>query len=79
MMNIFTKFQKDWTTIVDFLLIAKFLARANNFGTPSTYTYKLKRNGHVHYFATKQGTSSSKTLRHVFFVTCPIKSCVMAQ
>ena len=25
-MNIFTKFHKDWTTIVDFLLIAKFWA-----------------------------------------------------
>ena len=36
-MNIFTKFHKDWTKIVDFLLIAKFLASANNFGTPSSF------------------------------------------
>ena len=35
-MNIFTKFNKDWTTIVDFLLKAKYLASANNFGTPSS-------------------------------------------
>ena len=35
-MNIFTKFYKDWTTIVDFLWIAKFLASPNNFGTSST-------------------------------------------
>ena len=35
-MNIFTKFHKDWTRIVDFLLIAKFLASANNFVTPSS-------------------------------------------
>ena len=35
-MNIFTKFNKDWTTIVDFLLIANFYASPNNFGTPST-------------------------------------------
>ena len=27
-MNIFIKFHKDWTTIVDFLLKAKFLASA---------------------------------------------------
>ena len=35
-MNIFTKFHIDGTRIVDFLLIAKFLASANNFVTPST-------------------------------------------
>ena len=34
-MNIFTEFHKDWTTIVDFLLIAKFWATANNFYSPS--------------------------------------------
>ena len=36
-MNIFTKFQKDWTTIVDFLLIAKFLASAITFCSPSIW------------------------------------------
>ena len=36
-MNIFIKFHKDWTTIEDILLIAKFLASANNFVTPSMY------------------------------------------
>ena len=36
-MIIFTKFQKDWTKIVGFLLIDKFLASANNFVTPSIY------------------------------------------
>ena len=34
-MNIFTKFHKDWSTIVDFLLIAKFLASAIIFASPS--------------------------------------------
>ena len=33
-MNIFTKFHKDWTTIVDFLLIAKFWASAIFFVHP---------------------------------------------
>ena len=31
------EYQLDWIKIVDFLLIAKFLASTNNFGTPSTY------------------------------------------
>ena len=35
-MNIFTKFHKDWTTIVDFLLIAKFWASLKFACTPST-------------------------------------------
>ena len=33
-MNIFTKFHKDWTTIVDFLLIAKFWATPIFFPHP---------------------------------------------
>ena len=40
-MNIFTKFHKDWTTIVDFLLIAKFLAIPDNYDSPSTYAFTL--------------------------------------
>ena len=32
------EYQLDWIKIVDFLLIAKFLASANNFGTPTTWT-----------------------------------------
>ena len=36
-MNIFTKFHKDWMTIVDSLLIAKFLASPDNHATPSRY------------------------------------------
>ena len=35
-MNIFTKFHKDWTTIVNFLSIAKFLAGPDNYASPST-------------------------------------------
>ena len=35
-MNIFTKFHKDWKAIVDFLLIAKFLASLNNYASPSS-------------------------------------------
>ena len=38
-MNIFTKFHKDWTIIVDFLLIAKFWAILLLFGPPSRSTY----------------------------------------
>ena len=34
-MNIFTKFHKDWATIVDFLLIAKFWASLLFFVSPS--------------------------------------------
>ena len=34
-MNIFTKFHKDWTTNVDFLLIAKFWACLLFFYSPS--------------------------------------------
>ena len=33
-MNIFTNFHKDWTTIVDFLLIAKFWASVLFFVHP---------------------------------------------
>ena len=36
-MNIFTKFHKDWTTIVNFLLIAKFWASLLLFAPPYTY------------------------------------------
>ena len=35
-MNIFTKFHKDWSKIVDFLLLAKFWAWALFFYSPST-------------------------------------------
>ena len=31
----FLKYQLDWIKIVDSVLMAKFLAIANNFGTPS--------------------------------------------
>ena len=37
-MNIFTKFHKDWTIIVDFLLTAKFLANPDNYESPCTNT-----------------------------------------
>ena len=40
-MNIFTKFHKDWTTIVDFLLNAKFLASPINFYSPSIIFKKI--------------------------------------
>ena len=36
-MYIFTKFHKDWTIIVDFLLIAKFLTIPDNYDSPSMY------------------------------------------
>ena len=36
-MNIFTKFHKDWMTIVDFLSLAKFLASPIFTYSPSTY------------------------------------------
>ena len=36
-MNIFTKFHKDWTTIVDFLVIAKFWASCKFDYSPSIY------------------------------------------
>ena len=42
-MNIFTKFHKDWTTIVDFLLIAKFFAILLFFAPPSTILKKSLR------------------------------------
>ena len=35
-MYIFTKFHKDWTIIVDFLLIDKFLASPDNYASPSS-------------------------------------------
>ena len=38
-MKIFTKFHKDWTTIVDFLLIAKFWASLLFFYSPSKYIH----------------------------------------
>ena len=41
-MNIFTKFHKDWTTIVDFLLIAKFWASPDNYQSPSITHCALK-------------------------------------
>ena len=41
-MNIFTKFHKDWTTIVDFLLIAKFWASSKFACTPSRYIIQIK-------------------------------------
>ena len=41
-MNIFTKFHKDWTTIVDFLLIAKFWASPDNYYSPSSQIGNLK-------------------------------------
>ena len=40
-MNILTKFHKDWTTIVDFLLIAKFWASSKFACTPSICFLKL--------------------------------------
>ena len=43
-MNIFTKFHKDWTTIVDFLLIAKFWASVLFFCTPSTCSKRAENN-----------------------------------
>ena len=36
-MNIFTKFHKDWTIIVDLLLLAKFLVIQDNYESPSTF------------------------------------------
>ena len=50
-MNIFTKFHKDWTAIVNFLLIAKFLASAIFYAPPSTnlLTYlRVLRSDHHH-------------------------------
>ena len=41
-MNIFTKFHKDWTIIVDFLLIAKFLAIPDNYESPYTIVFPWK-------------------------------------
>ena len=35
-MNIFIKFHKDWTEIVNLMLIGKFLASLNNFWPPSS-------------------------------------------
>ena len=32
----FLKYQLDWIKIVNFLLMSKVLASANNFGTPSS-------------------------------------------
>ena len=34
-MNIFIKFHKDWTIIMDFLLIEKFFASPDNNASPS--------------------------------------------
>ena len=42
-MYIFTKFHKDWTKIVDFLLIAKFLASPDNYATPSKYAQNAEQ------------------------------------
>ena len=41
-MYIFTKFHKDWTIIVDFLLIAKFLAIPDNHESPYTIVFPWK-------------------------------------
>ena len=41
-MYIFTKFHKDWTKIVDFLLIAKFLASPDNYASPSSSVVVVK-------------------------------------
>ena len=38
----FLKYQLDWIKVVDFLLMAKFLASANNFGKPSTWNAVLR-------------------------------------
>ena len=43
-MNIFTKFHKDSTIIVNFLLIAKFLSSPNNYESPSRNTVKNSNN-----------------------------------
>ena len=52
-MNIFTKFHKDWTTIVDFLLIAKFWASLLFFVSPST----MLTNWFAYIFCSHNGTT----------------------
>ena len=37
----FQKYELDWIKIVDLLLRAKFLAKANNFWTPSSLIYYI--------------------------------------
>ena len=62
-MYILTKFHKDWTIIVDFLLIDKFLASTDNYASPSKSTvgdYELpyqKRDLTVHLIIPNQDLS----------------------
>ena len=49
-MNIFTKFHKDWMTIVDFLSIAKFLASPIFTYSPSSSALMKRR---IKYLAMK--------------------------